>query len=1081
MSSPPVAVDRVPGLEEQLKAASASPLVDGTTSAQIVSDSPRSETEPQSEAHASPAVHVDGEVEVSEDEPQAKRRKLPGPTDSHEKENVLTVGSDEPAVDPKEALPLNPEDTAVLSESELPAKESEHKPRPAQVVHLPPKEVQEQRLRETERNLEKVAEKERKEDERLNLPSVAAELASSPSSTVGPYSTATPHPPHHSPDTSPDEENFGGDVPGEAQLQDPVAQAAKDEHDEALQVQMKAAREIARAASPETPGAQLQLEDEQALRQARDSHGASAGRLTEALPSGTSHSLIEHTEEVVHDAQASTDHSQQNSSEPLAAESLPTPLTTAPEPASSGSANLDTIAVKPREQQISPPDHPTPPADVEIKDVPTAADQDEQSEPAPSRFERMTTRVASGAMRQKSLSEILGAGPSGTLTPRSGHGSASRSPSRPLTRGGKSKEVSTVIFAKQSDERPSKALGLFSEDYAALQGASQDSNRDYLQGLFQYQAHHPPRSTPLQDLLASARKTVTTTATLATLRECQDYKILKRVYQLQNANRWSLRQLKKSAEPPRQISRLDHFLGEMKWMSTDFREERKWKESLAAQFAHWCADFINSSPAQQANLRIKPCRGKGKRIDSDEDHEMDEAPTPDLISSGANETESESFDDDDLLPNLNSAAPAGLFSLGFDDVVMKIDRTPASDALLQELPSYEPSAESPNDLTFSSYSEPPILPVSKYVTGKLVSKTTAPPRKRSRYEYESEDEPVTHPSRSGLTSTEHSMPSTPGRRFNRNDLPPEMTEVALFNQENKHVRDRLQAAHHFRPPSEFLMPAVSFFESRNSSQWLWDEDQKLRTLVKDYTFNWSLIAQELSQPSLFTSSAERRTPWECFERWVQLEGLPAEMSKTQYFRTYQSRLEQAQRTITNQHQAMQQQLQQNMVAGQIPSQLRRRTTQPIRVERRRNNRYLAVIDGMRKLARKRESVAHKQAEGKQTKFMSVCILLMLPPAQKAAALRKAHEPVPPKSNVHSPQEFSRLKWEREEKIREKSEQYRLNMQRVCILTAVTCQTLILFTASCRRRCCPTPTRCSPRSASSCHEWCRSTSAKWSSQ
>jgi chromatin modification-related protein VID21 len=57
---------------------------------------------------------------------------------------------------------------------------------------------------------------------------------------------------------------------------------------------------------------------------------------------------------------------------------------------------------------------------------------------------------------------------------------------------------------------------------------------------------------------------------------------------------------------------------------------------------------------------------------------------------------------------------------------------------------------------------------------------------------------------------------------------------------------------------------------------------------------------------------------------------------------------------------------------------------------------------MRKLARKRESAAHKQAE-----------------SQKAAALRKAHEPVAPKNNVHTPQEFSKLKWEREEKLKQR--------------------------------------------------------------
>src|SRR5690242_12020204 len=314
----------------------------------------------------------------------------------------------------------------------------------------------------------------------------------------------------------------------------------------------------------------------------------------------------------------------------------------------------------------------------------------------------------------------------------------------------------------------------------------------------------------------------------------QDYKILKRVYQLQNANRWSLRQLQKSAEPERPFTHQDQLLLEMKWMQTDFKEERKWKHALAATFADWCAEYIHCTLEERRALRVKANIPKSS-LHTAIDDDMHDAPTPDLVPSGAHETESESYgDDEELLTPFHTDPPAGVFSLGYNDVVMKIDRTPASDHMFRELPFYEPMLEGASDVTPFSIAEPPILPVSKFVTGKLVSQIKGPPRKRSRYDYDSEDEPSTPPSRAG-TSAEHSMPSTPGRRlFCRNDLPPEMTDVALFNAENKHVRDRLQAAHQFRPPTEFNMPSVAFFENRTPSQWLWEEDQKLRALVKEY-------------------------------------------------------------------------------------------------------------------------------------------------------------------------------------------------------------------------------------------------------
>ncbi|OCK74067.1 hypothetical protein K432DRAFT_430241 [Lepidopterella palustris CBS 459.81] len=1037
-SSPPATVGSAINLDEQRKGNSASPPLPNPT---LINDAPgiedgmakrslQSLASPHRETISAPqyrgcdtsrndvAKLVDRDFDLG---PRPKRAKFSNNRNIEDSSSAASVLPDGPSVDPQAAIPVTAKDVANLPQSDMPHQDSDATPPPPQVVHTPPKENQEQHLQEFNRGSEKSGERERKEDDRLGLPhgSGYGELASSPSSTVGPYSTATPRLHQHSPDTSPDEETFrarasrGTQSGARSFLQE---QITNDEQDIAQKSMSMVVKDD--SGSPKAPEPQSQLDREQAIQLVRDSNDLnSSSRAGISREAEGNHSLAEHANDIAREAQSDVGESQLEPASPThPSDSLPTPTTNVPERSVGSPHSEDTVVVKVRTYQTTHSKQPTPPADVEMQDLPSAECQENHSLPPASQRSHMVSGTSSNDISLKP-SEMSGetSHVNGTLTPRSGNASASESPSRLCRSEAKRKStISTVIFAKQDNSRPTNSLQVFDENYASLRGASQDPDKDYLHGLFQFQAHHQPRSIPLQELLGSARKTVTTANTLACLREVQDYKILKRVYQLQNANRWSLRQMQKSAEPPRPCTHLDHLLAEMKWMQTDFQEERNWKKSLAKTFARWCMEFVNSSPEKQksllVNARIPTRLNSANRANDDEMHD---APTPDLIPSGANETESESFpDDDELLSNFGNAnPPVGLFSLGFDDVVMKIDRTAASDALLQELPSYEPSPEPSFDNNSNSISDPPILPVSKFITGKLVSRVTGPPRKRSRFEYEEEDEPVTPPSRSH--TSEHSMPSTPGRRFNRNDLLPEMTSVALFNPENKHVRDRIQAGHAFRPPSEFPMPSTAFFEARQSSQWLWDEDQKLRTLVKDYTFNWSLIASTLCLPSSFTSGAERRTPWECFERWVQLEGLPAEMSKTQYFRTYQSRLEAAQRTVSAQHQALQQQLQQQAQSGgPISSQIRRRTTQPIRVERRKNNRYLAVIDGMRKLARKREQVAHKQQE-----------------SAKAAQLRKAQESTAVKTSVHTPQEFSRLKWEREEKIKEKHEQYRQTMAR----------------------------------------------------
>lgn len=1011
-----------PSLEEQLRAASASPSVltprpsAEKKSAQLEQTSATGIPPRRHDVHALlgaavPPVNAPATTEAIGE---------PSATSDVTQDDAMP---DESSVDLKDVTPPTKDDV-IAPPLDGSSRENLRNPPPApQTVHLPSQELQEAKLQETERKLEQAAEKERKEEEKLTLPNgnAAIDQVSSPSSTIGPYSQATPHPPHHSPDTSPDTESFRDRRPAplvETGSVDPVVEQSKAKHERASQDQISLARASVLADSTAEEDIERQLEDEQAIRLVRDGN-MQLGESRKA-PAAITAALTDHARDVV----MVTEEKELGVAigEP-AADSLPTPTTTAPEPSTADLEAPENIS----EGRRKPPsplgmEHPTPPAevDVEMDEVPLSAKEQETSRRS-SRSDPLAARVSFRTKQPKSISQIIEeraerSPPKVVLTPRSSNLSQSISPMlHPKEHRGK--EVSTVVFAKSDLNRVTKTLQLYSEDYASLQGASQDSSRDYLQGLFNYQAHHPPRSQPLMDLVTSARKTLSTAGVLATIREAHDYKILKRVYQLQNANRWSLRQLKKSAEPERPVTHQDHLLAEMKWMQTDFKEERGWKKALAATFAEWCADYINTTPEERILLRVKARTPKPNLAEQD----MEDAPTPDLIHSGAHETESESFaDEDELLSPLYSYPPTALFSLGFNDVIMKIDRTPASDAMLRELPLFEPILEGASDVTPLSFVDPPLAPVSKFVSGKLVSQISGPPRKRSRYEYDSEDEPLTPPSRSG-TSAEHSMPSTPGRRlFHRNDLPPEMTDVALFNPENRHIRDRLQAAHQFRPPTEFPMPSVSFFENRQSSQWLWEEDQKLRALVKEYTFNWSLVAQQLALPSMLVAGSGRRTPWECFERWVQLEGLPAEMSKTQYFRTYQSRLEQAQRTVAAQHQAQQQLIQQQSQNGQnIPAQTpRRRTNQPIRVERRRENRHLAIIDGMRKLARKRESIAHKQAE-----------------SQKAAALRKAQEPMQPKTNVHTPQEFSRLKWEREQRMKQKLLEQQQEMHaRVCIIS-----------------------------------------------
>lgn len=810
----------------------------------------------------------------------------------------------------------------------------------------------------------------------LTLGSSLPEQPISPASSVDPYSNNTPVPTAGSPVTSPGEE---------------VSDAGK-----IGRPSPKHNRKMSRAALvPSTPDEQLRMEEAQSIRQA-SADGVNG--VNEPLSNEVVEENIEATEDkdsMDIDEDTSTEVAEPNHSDvkPPASEEALSPSERLAEgtQVSDDAVEISTTK-KPVSILPSQPDQPQP--------------------------ERMTTRVSSGAIRHKSVSEILGGASRSYTHEKTSVTSDHASPDsvarmRFKDRKEREKErtrVSTVVFPKQTPSQQEKTDSLdlaHSESGDAV--AKLNEEQDYLFTLFLNRAYAPPRGSNLNTLLASAHKTLSTSNHLLEYQEQMDCRTLRRIYGLQNANRWPLRQMKRSQEPPRQGTHLDILLDHMKWMRTDFREERKWKLAAAKSCADWCAEYVNSDGEHRALLRVNakipspsaaaevaPITAMTSPSEEPGDEAMDAShPTPDLVPSAEEESVSDGFNDEPRHDIHDTVAPAAIFSLGSDEFNFSLEMNPVAEKLLDELPLYEPLRIGP-ETQLPDFKQPPdstwkteILPVSKFASTKIKFSDDERPRKRSRYDY-----------------TQYA--SNLETRFM--ELPPEQDNVALFRPENKHIRDRIHPGHSFRPPTEHPMPSVGFFESRHSSQWTVSEDDELRRLVKEYSYNWSLISSCLTPPSFFTSGAERRTPWECFERWVGLEGLPADMSKTQYFRAYHQRLESAQRTVLAQQQAAQQQQQQQANNGQVQQPIRRRTTQPLRVDRRRSSRHLALLDGMRKLAKKRETMLQKQQH-----------------ASHLASLRKANEANQPKPPISSPAEFSRLKYDREMKLQERQEHYRQQM------------------------------------------------------
>ena len=871
-----------------------------------------------------------------------------------------------------DALPVSADDTGSLSTKTIKDLTAEQNPRPA-VVHLPSKEAQEERLEHYDET--------RSHDEEQGT--------AYPSRDCIKANGLTP----------PISEQVLGSQPKYDPAQ-PTDELSR--HDAILKSQMDIARTQAFNGAPSTPDEQLRLEEARSMqpRVPESTYGGQDGDLKDSqsmhgpssLPSQFVNDSLDEENAIpnipdmpnemsVRKESVSQGLNEQNDglSKPSSAlrdrmfsgmnGESPRDLTLSRGP----SMRIDT-GVPPTFDSSSSTAGP-PPVATSTTNGPTPSGTETPTKTATTATsiqsppERMTTRVSSGALRHKSVSEILGETPKATpiqaerpvldrplveshredhgflQTPKSASSFATPDPAVFKQRLSELKEkerskLSTVVFASSRNTDIAQAQRQDENEAPVL-------DRDYFLTLFAAQASNVVRAQSVNTLVKTAHKTLTTSNYYTDFNDRQACAVLKKIHELQSNNRWSLRQVERSAEPNRSLTHWDVLLGQMKWMRTDFREERKWKHAAARYIAYACATWVASSPEerkiQQIQIRSIPARATSTSLS---------VSTPDLTHSGDDGT-SEATDDDFLrMDGSVASAPATIFSLPPEMFVFGLNKSPVAEKLLLELPLYEPNTFVQDaalrimDIGPDSAWKKPIVPVSKYVQGKIVNSEEGPPRKRSRFDYQDS---------SGSSFYSSNLAS----KDSDNAFGPEQDDVALFDPENKHIRYRIHAGHAFRPPSEHVMPSQNFFECRQSSQWTQAEDDELKKIVQDFAYNWSLISSCLSSPSMFSSGAERRTPWECFERWISLEGLPVEMAKTAYFRTYTTRLQAAQTTVDAQNHALQQQHGNN--ANQIP--LRRRTTLPFQVERRKNARHLHLIDAMRKLAKKRETALHKQQHG----------------------------------------------------------------------------------------------------------------------
>ena len=197
---------------------------------------------------------------------------------------------------------------------------------------------------------------------------------------------------------------------------------------------------------------------------------------------------------------------------------------------------------------------------------------------------RMVTRVSSGAIRHKSVGELLGERDVTTPLPciiEMALMHLKFAPKHTPTRSNDFHRDSAAIEAlvagypdpsslQKTPNPPSgRTRGALFQDFSTTTPPSNRVELDRLQAAAEI--------FPLDHFVSKAQKSVRTSDWTKAVEEKKTIAICNRISELKDQGLWSLRQPVKQKVPSRPNTHWDYLLKEMEWMSTDFYEERKFK------------------------------------------------------------------------------------------------------------------------------------------------------------------------------------------------------------------------------------------------------------------------------------------------------------------------------------------------------------------------------------------------------------------------------------------------------------------------------------------------------------------------
>lgn len=387
---------------------------------------------------------------------------------------------------------------------------------------------------------------------------------------------------------------------------------------------------------------------------------------------------------------------------------------------------------------------------------------------------------------------------------------------------------------------------------------------------------------PLIKLIPMAHKALTTDIMNNALNEGRITVVSSRIEELRRLGLWSLRQPKHFVDAwEHEPSHHRTLMAEAKWMQADFKEGYSYKIAVCTTLAQAVADYWNygdvccqkRAPIKHTPADYEQPRNDEKQKDAqsslNQSPSSEDLPTHDVVSSTIIKTatgcpdlvqDSEGSKQKNVMKVAHEGNCSEQFLLPEATFSKEANLSTEADVSLQDEKKADEKqlriiAVDPFKLTLSFQD---LKPVERAIL---------------------KDAPL-YTGLQSCNNNDTSLPFVPTSKslvtleddhflklVERQLIDEEQSLVQLSKRRGMFYGNR--RSHYLKPPPA---PSLRYLQNRTPTIWLPEDDQELVKNINAYAYNWELISANMNcRPSMsYVSNIERRTPWQCFERFVQL-------------------------------------------------------------------------------------------------------------------------------------------------------------------------------------------------------------------